>query len=261
MHVFLETRRLVLRRFTTADVDNLFDLNSDPDVMRFINDGIATARDVIQNTILPRYLLDYERLVGYGRWATIEKTTGHFIGWFSLRPRTESNSGDAELGYWLRRTAWGRGCATEGARALIRKAFLELGMQRVFATTYQDNHSSRRVMEKAGLRLVRTYRLTPADLVAGAANHIRTENLWDGDEVENALFRADWESQEAAVDHARMHRDTISSASNTSPKSSPSRCSGHGSRATPQGAIEGRAGRRARLGAEHSGVEGGWAVR
>jgi RimJ/RimL family protein N-acetyltransferase len=56
MQVFLETERLVLRRFTEADVDNLFDLDSDPDVMRFLTGGRPTSRDVIRNETLPRFL-------------------------------------------------------------------------------------------------------------------------------------------------------------------------------------------------------------
>jgi RimJ/RimL family protein N-acetyltransferase len=56
MQVFLETERLVLRRFTEADVDNLFDLDSDPDVMCFLTGGKPTPRDVIRNETLPRIL-------------------------------------------------------------------------------------------------------------------------------------------------------------------------------------------------------------
>src|SRR5947209_20105481 len=110
-----------------------------------------------------------------------------------------SDPNDVALGYRLRRAVWGQGYATEGARALIRKGFTELGVQRVFATTYQDNLASRRVMEKAGLKLVRTYRITLADLLATGTFHITSEDLWDGDDVEYALLKADWEQQEAVL--------------------------------------------------------------
>ena len=56
MHIFLETERLVLRRFTEADVGNLFDLDGDPEVMRFLTGGKSTPRDVIENETLPRFL-------------------------------------------------------------------------------------------------------------------------------------------------------------------------------------------------------------
>ncbi len=76
MRIFLETDRLVLRRFTEADVDNLVELDSDPDVMRFVNGGRPTPREEIQNDTLPRFLDHYERFAGYGFWAAIEKPTG-----------------------------------------------------------------------------------------------------------------------------------------------------------------------------------------
>lgn len=203
MQVYLETERLVLRRFTAADVDNLCDLDGDPEVMRFLSGGAPTPRDVIQNDILPTFLRYYERFAGFGFWAAIEKASGDFLGWFSLRPAEGASPDNVELGYRFRQTAWGQGYATEGARALIRKGFSALGVQRVFATTYQDNHASRRVMEKAGLTLVRTYRLTPADLVAEGTYHVTSQDLWDGDDVEYALEKADWERQIAAdVQHA-----------------------------------------------------------
>ena len=198
MQVFLETERLVLRRFTEADVERLVDLDSDPEVMRFLTGGTPTPREVIQNDILPAFLRSYERFPGFGVWAATEKASGEFLGWFSFRPPGGAGPDEVELGYRLRRAAWGRGYATEGSRALIRKGFAELGMRRVFATTYQDNLASRRVMEKVGMTLVRTYRLTPADLAAEGTFHSTAQEVWDGDDVEYALERADWERREAA---------------------------------------------------------------
>ena len=195
MQVFLETERLLLRRFTEADVDNLFDLDSDPEVMRFVNGGTPTPREVIEHDLLPRFLSYYERFAGYGFWAAIEKATGEFLGWFHFRPTEGASPDEVELGYRLRKAAWGQGYGTEASRALIRKGFTELGVRRVVASTYADNLASRRVMEKAGLTLVRTYRLTPADLLA--LYGFTSPDLFDGDDVEYALDKADWEQQEA----------------------------------------------------------------
>jgi RimJ/RimL family protein N-acetyltransferase len=118
MQILLETERLVLRRFTEADVDNLFDLDGDPDVMRFLSAGNSTPREVIENEILPRFLQSYERFAGFGYWAAIEKSGGQFLGWFGFVPREGSRPDDVALGYRLRKSAWGKGYATEGARAL-----------------------------------------------------------------------------------------------------------------------------------------------
>jgi len=87
MQVFCETQRLVIRRFTMADVDNLVRLDGDPDVMHFITGGVPTAREEIEKEILPAFLAYYERFEGYGFWAAIQKPTGQFLGWFHLRPR------------------------------------------------------------------------------------------------------------------------------------------------------------------------------
>lgn len=187
MDVFLETQRLVLRRLTMADVDNLVELDGDPDVMNFISGGRPTPRDEILNDDLPAFLGYYDRYPGYGFWAAIEKSTGEFLGWFHFRPPEGSSPGDAELGYRLRKSAWGNGYGTEGSRALIRHGFTELGVQRVLATTMAVHIASRRVMEKAGLSLTRTF-------------HQPWPYTIDGDEhgdVEYALTKADWECQEA----------------------------------------------------------------
>lgn len=198
MRSFLETERLALQRLTEADADNLFALDSDPDVMRYLNGGAPTPRDVIEREILPGFLRSYGPYEGFGVWALIERATGDFLGWLSFRPREGSGPEEVALGYRLRKSAWGKGYAVEGARALIRKGFRELGVQRVIATTYQDNHASRRVMEKVGMTLVRAFRYTPEDLAAASDTFTPGQDLWDGDDVEYALRKGDWERMEAA---------------------------------------------------------------
>ena len=187
MDALLETERLVLRRFTDADVDLLVDLDGDPEVMRYITGGRPTPREEIRDEVLPAWLRWYERFPGYGFWAAAEKATGEFLGWFHLRPPEGASPDEPELGYRLRRSAWGKGYATEGSRALVRMAFTELGARRVYAETMVVNRGSRRVMEKAGLRLVRTFHQPWPDRIEGDEH---------GD-VEYALTRAEWEELDA----------------------------------------------------------------
>jgi RimJ/RimL family protein N-acetyltransferase len=189
MQIFLATDRLVLRRFTIADADNLVSLDADPEVMRFITGGIPTPGTEILDEVLPAFLGYYQRYEGYGFWAAIEKETGEFLGWFHFRPRAGAASGEVELGYRLRKSAWGKGYATEGSRALIRAGFTQFGVRRVVAETMAVNLASRRVMEKAGLTLVRTF-------------HQPWPHPIDGDQfgdVEYALDRAGWQRQETAA--------------------------------------------------------------
>jgi RimJ/RimL family protein N-acetyltransferase len=195
MKVLLETERLVLRRFTEEDADNLFHLDNDPDVMRFLSGGTPTPRDVIETDILPRFLRSDDGFPGFGFWAAIDKATGDFLGWFSFRASDAACTGEVRLGFRLRKDAWAQGYATEGARALIRLGFAELGVQRVVATTYQDNLASRRVMEKAGMTLSRTFRMTAADRNGVDTFHVTSQDLWEGDDVEYSLQKADWERQ------------------------------------------------------------------
>jgi RimJ/RimL family protein N-acetyltransferase len=186
MRVFLETERLLLRRFTESDVDNLSNLDGDPEVMRFLNGGKPTPRAVIRNETLPRFLRAYECFEGFGVWAAIERWTGEFVGWLEFYPWKDAGPDEVELGYRLRRSAWGKGYATEGSRALIRKGFTELGVQRVVAETVAVHAASRRVMEKAGLTYVRTFHQEWPWRIEGSEH---------GD-VEYALTKADWERRQ-----------------------------------------------------------------
>ena len=85
--VLPETERMVLRRFTEAGVDVLSDLESDPEVVRFLNGGKPTPRGVIRNETPPRFLDHYGRFVRFGCRAAIEKSRGVFLGRFEFRPR------------------------------------------------------------------------------------------------------------------------------------------------------------------------------
>jgi len=179
MQVSLETERLLLRPFTTANGDNLYHLHNDPDVMEFLNGGKHMPREVIERDTLPLF-------IGYGFWAAIEKSTGAFLGWFAFRSKDGSDPSNVELGYRLHKAAWGKGYATEGSRALICMGFTQAGVRRVWAQTMAVNTRSRRVMEKAGLAYVRTFHEEFDDSLPGT----------EYGEVEYALTKADWEHQQ-----------------------------------------------------------------
>lgn len=183
VRVFLQTERMVLREFTADDVDHLVELDSDPDVMLYITGGVPTSRTEIEQETLPAFLAYYERTPGFGFWAAIERATGEFLGWFHFRPAPGHPADEPELGYRLRRSAWGKGYAAEGSRALIDKGFAEYDVRRVLAETMVVNTASRRVMEKAGLRLLRTFHQDWPHPIPGDQH---------GD-VEYGINRAQWE--------------------------------------------------------------------
>jgi len=183
VRIVLETERVLLRRFTEADAGPLAALYGDPRVMRFITPQPPSLLEV-ESKILPEYLLEYRELAeGLGSFAAIEKKTGQMAGRFSLKPaHSYGLTGGTELGYRLYPAFWGLGLASEGARALIRSAFERLHLDRVVATTMANNTGSWRVLEKCGLRRVRTFYYDDADLMPGAEH---------GDYVYE-LTRSDW---------------------------------------------------------------------
>ncbi len=188
MSVFLTTERLVLRRFSDSDVDNLVALNSDPEVMRYLTGGRPTPRRVVRDEVLPTLLAKYDEPGGYAQWAAEEKATGAFLGWFALnRDDPAAPPDEGELGYRLRREAWGKGYATEGSRALVRAAFTDLGTRRVWAQTMAVNTRSRRVMERVGLRFVRVFHLSWDDPIEGVEHG----------EVEYEILRHEWQARHA----------------------------------------------------------------
>lgn len=189
--VVLETERLVLRRFapTEADIDALVELDADPRVTHFITGGEPTPRETVAGEVIPAFLAQYRRWASYGFFATIDRESRRFIGWFHLRPSPDGGADDEpELGYRLRHDAWGRGYATEASRALIDMAFSRLGAARVWAATMAVNAASRRVMEKSGMRFVRAFHADWPYRIPGEEH---------GD-VEYAITRLEWEADRDA---------------------------------------------------------------
>jgi len=186
--ILLETGRLRLRRFTADDVDRLVELDSDPEVMRYITYGVPTSRETYENVILPRWFGIYETTPLLGYWAAEERTTARFLGWFHLRP-DRFEAGEQELGYRLGRTTWGKGFATEGAVALLEHGFTRVGTEKISARTLARNRRSRRVMEKCGLDFERDF-VYPEDVIAGRSDEERAA-------VKYSITRPAWLAQRA----------------------------------------------------------------
>jgi RimJ/RimL family protein N-acetyltransferase len=184
-HIILQTPRLVIRQFTGDDVDDLFTLNSDPEVMRYLTGGQPTPREEIRDQIIPFHLGVYDRLDRLGTWAAESAATGEFLGWFHFRPGPDGDITNIDLGYRLRRPAWNKGYATEGSHALISMGFTHLGVGRVFAHTMTANTASRHVLEKCGLTLVCTTPYEGPYVIEGAEHG----------EVEYALTEPEWEAR------------------------------------------------------------------
>jgi len=145
---WLETLRLELRSFVAADFDDLYRLDSDPRVMKYIANGKPATRGEVMRALarMIRYPTLYPDL---GAWRASRRDTGACIGWFTLK--YAGKSADIEVGYRLLPQAWGRGFATEGTRALVDYAFDDLDLDRIIGVTHPGNKASQRVLMKAGL--------------------------------------------------------------------------------------------------------------
>jgi RimJ/RimL family protein N-acetyltransferase len=150
MEEVLETERLRLNPLTEDDLDDLVDLDGDPEVRRLVDPlGVIIPVDPGE-----RRTYEWERIVAPGGFYGARERVGNaFVGWFQLEAAPDRED-EAELGYRFRRNAWGLGYATEGARALVAHALDVIGYRRVFAHSLNDNAASIRVMEKAGLKPV-----------------------------------------------------------------------------------------------------------
>jgi len=178
----LVTERMVLRPCTEADLRWLTALHGDPAVMRYVDDGRPVPEEVVAAETLPRFLREYANLpAGLGHFAAIRRQDGAPLGWIGLRPPSSIGlenaarfglervtRGALEVGYRLFPAAWSQGYATEGTRALMRRAFTQFGAEHVVATTMTVNAASRRVLEKAGLTLAGTLFIEWPEPIEGA---------------------------------------------------------------------------------------------
>ena len=150
MNVIIETNRLLLRTFAEDDAALIYELNLDPEVIRYTHDPIkdlAHASEILEKVIIPQYAL-----YNHGRWAVHVKTTLEFLGWCGLKYRAELN--EIDLGYRFKKEGWGKGYATEAAYASIQYGFEKIGLQRIVARAEIDNIGSWKVLEKCGMTYI-----------------------------------------------------------------------------------------------------------
>jgi ribosomal-protein-alanine N-acetyltransferase len=158
----IETERLLLRPFSTADLDDWADsIFADPDVTRYL-----PKRDILPHQRAERalkYVQEHWARHGFGLWAVTERTSGQFIGQGGLNYLEET--GEVEVDYALAKVYWGRGIATETAQASLRFGFEVLGLERIIGLAMHENIASRRVLERTGMLFVKDTHLFGLDLV------------------------------------------------------------------------------------------------
>jgi len=152
----LVTSRLRLRRWRDEDVADMVRVNGDPEVMRWIGDGsvldeAATAAEIVR-------FEDAWRARGFGRFAVELRDTGEVIGMTGMAIPSDVPEimPSVEIGWRLGRAHWGRGLATEAARAALGFAFTDGGLDRIVGIYVVGNDASARVMLKLGMRFDRS---------------------------------------------------------------------------------------------------------
>ena len=177
----LETERLLFRRWEESDAEILFEEASNPEVGPPA--GWQPHKNVEESLEIIRNVLN-----GPEAYAICLKENGKPIGTIELRLKDNTDMTDkddeCELGYWLAREFWGQGIMPEAAQELLRHAFEDLGMTKVWCGYYDGNNKSKRVQEKCGF----TYQWTTEGLEVKQMNEIRTGHV-------NMLSKEEWEAQ------------------------------------------------------------------
>ena len=180
----LETKRLILRRREESDAENLYEYAKDPDVGPIAgwppHQSVAESLDVIRDVFN-----------GAEAYAICFKSDGKAIGAIELKLNGHTDlterDDECELGYWLGKPFWGQGIMPEAAREMLRHAFMDLSMQKVWCGYYDGNTKSKRVQEKCGF----CYQWTTKDVDVPLMHEKRTGHV-------NLITKDMWLQQEEA---------------------------------------------------------------
>lgn len=155
------SERLKFRLMDSQDAQALWQLDQDPQVMKYLNGGKPTSMEQVNSVFIPRMEKYRDDKLGWGIWQVSDKVTDEYLGWVLIRPMaffTESpNFKDLELGWRFFQSTWGKGYATEAAIAIKDAVAVHADVTHVSALAVADNLASVGVMKKMGMSFVRAY--------------------------------------------------------------------------------------------------------
>lgn len=147
MKTILETDRLLLREFEITDTQNFYELNLNPNVIKYT--GNSAFKDLDEaKTFLENYS-DYQKN-GFGRWAVINKSTQEFLGWCGLK--YDEKLDEIDIGFRFFEHFWNKGYATESAKACVDYGFEKFNLKIIIGRAMKENFNSVKVLEKIGLQ-------------------------------------------------------------------------------------------------------------
>ena len=148
----IETERLLIRPFSAGDLDKLIEMRADREVNKYLGGAKMQNPESLAKRL--QFYIECHEKFGFGMSAIIWKRSYQMIGWSGLMPLDETD--EIELGYGMIKEFWGRGIGFEAARAWLEYGFETAGLERIVAVAYPENKSSRRIMEKLGMRYEKT---------------------------------------------------------------------------------------------------------
>ena len=152
------TPRLAYKLLNVSDSELLWELDQDPEVMRFINGGICTTKKEIEEVYMPRLKSYTKPDAGWGLWGLFENGDS-FIGWILVRPMEffseNPETRNLELGWRLKRQSWGKGLATEAARAIMDALISHDACDHLTALALEENTASIKVMKRLGMKYLK----------------------------------------------------------------------------------------------------------
>ena len=173
----IETERLVLRMYHPKELETVYQLLSDEDVTRFYPPGYTITREEVLAG-MPRRLERW-RNQGFGQLGVFAIGSGNLIGYCGLQYFDQTP--EVEIYYGFFKNAWGRGLATESARAMLRFGFEKTKLDKIAAGTHPDNFASQKVLQKIGLE-----------------KHLQLKRFYNIDSVYFSILRKDYQPDERA---------------------------------------------------------------
>lgn len=148
----IETDRFFIRPLVAEDANGIFELDSNPKAHTYLGKNPIKILAEAENVV--RFIQKQYKELGIGRWAIIEKTTGNFVGWTGFKYITEPINNHVnyyDLGYRLIERYWGKGIATETAKACLKYGFEVLKLNEVYGICDIKNTASKNILQKCGL--------------------------------------------------------------------------------------------------------------
>jgi [ribosomal protein S5]-alanine N-acetyltransferase len=159
MDLLLETKRLILRPLELSDAQELFELNKNPTVHKYL---WQKPEKVIEESIkVIEYVQKQYKENNIGRYATILKETGEFIGWTGIKfvndLEENGNTNFFDYGYRLNEKFWNKGYATEASIFWLDYGFKIMKIDKMNAYTHAQNGASNHVLQKVGMKFMEDY--------------------------------------------------------------------------------------------------------